>query len=149
MSSLGLTPKVTSDYTYTLVGSQKELQVMLLWRGPDRWYYGAATHSIAHPMPGAADTVPVQAEITRGATTVRFAIYGTERVLLFDTIEVVLDSVNAVLADLGASPGIATVVATVRLDPTFGGATSEDGRPTSILAQAAAIPALKVFLELP
>jgi hypothetical protein len=78
MSSLAITPKVTSDYTYTLIGSQKELQVMLLWRGQPTWYYGSARQSIALPLPGADDTVPVRAEITRGATTVRFAIYGTE-----------------------------------------------------------------------
>src|SRR5690606_27100643 len=63
MSSLAITPKVISDYTYTLIGSQKELQVMLLWRGQTGWYYGSARQNIALPMAGAGDTVPVQAEI--------------------------------------------------------------------------------------
>jgi hypothetical protein len=149
MSSLAITPKVTSDYTYTLIGSQKELQVMLLWRGQPGWYYGSARQNIALPMAGAGDTVPVQAEITRGATTVRFAIYGTERVMLFDTTEILLDSANAILADLDVSPGAATVIAAIRLDPTFGGATSADGRRASVLSQAAIRPVLQAFLELP
>ena len=149
MSSLAITTKVSSDYTYSLIGSQKELQVMLLWRGQPGWYYGSATQNIALPMAGAGDTVPVQAEITRGATTVRFAIYGTERVMLFDTTEILLDSANAILADLDAASGAATVIATIRLDPTFGGATTEDGRRASVLSQAAIRPVLQAFLELP
>jgi hypothetical protein len=47
------------------------------------------------------------------------------------------------------SPGAATVIAAIRLDPTFGGATSEDGRRASVLSQAAIRPLLKAFLEIP
>jgi hypothetical protein len=80
---------------------------------------------------------------------VRFAIYGTERVMLFDTTEILLDSANAILADLDAASGAATVIATIRLDPSFGGATTEDGRRASVLSQAAIRPVLQAFLELP
>jgi hypothetical protein len=41
--------------------------------------------AIALPRAGADDTVPVRAEITRGAMTVRFAIYSTGRGLLVGT----------------------------------------------------------------
>jgi hypothetical protein len=69
--------------------------------------------------------------------------------MLCDTTEILLFCAIAILADVEASSGAATVIATIRLDPTFGGATTVDGRRASVLSQAAIRPVLQAFLELP
>lgn len=120
---------------------------MLLWRGQSQWYYGSASQRLAIPLLGTSDTLPVRAEITRGTTTVRFAIYGSVKVLLFDSMEVSLDGANALLLDIVEGSDSATVVGKVSIDATFKGAADDTGRRLALLSQAEQIPALKTFLE--